>query len=434
MATEKNTSPVYGTIKNFLNRLPLNNSTPNKTTVSQAVPLIPKHKRFLTDNPMAYKNAIDAAESYVSKLEPGEIGWLHSKPYDPTLGNPQYFRLMFDLLNILQTMKMPVHARILEIGSGPGWVTEILLMMGFSVDAIEPSADLIAIAQERCSGLTTHYRHPAPPKVRFHQTTLEEIELDDRCFDAILFFDVLHHVVNEEIAFEKSFRFLKPGGCLGIAEGAWHPDFKTLEQALILEMAKFGTLENPFSAEYIDYLLTKSGFIGIERYVGVNGFFSQNQLSQPLRNFSAGPLAGSNNMIARKPDNNGHYPSCTDFNFKTDAQIKILSGGIDIAARTAFLVIDISNTGETLFDNQAAQIGHITLALRQGVPGTRLFLEAKERHLLTKTLIPGGTVGMELTYTLPPCVSLENWELDMVAEGVFWFSCRGIHSCPVPCL
>jgi len=393
------------------------------------------HKRFLTNNPVAYKNAINAAESYVSKLEDGEIGWLHSKPFDPTPGNPQYFRLMFDLLNILQTMDMPVHARILEIGSGPGWVTEILLMMGFSVDAIEPSTDLISVAQERCAALKTHYRRPAPPKVRFHQSTLEEIEFDDQCFDGILFFDVLHHVVDEEIALEKSFRFLKPGGCLGIVEGAWHPDFKALERALIAEMAKFGTLENPFSAEYIDYLLDKSGFVEIERYVGVNGFFSKNKLSQPLQNFSASPLAGSNNITARKPDNNGHlYPSCTDFSFKTDAQIKIVSGGINIATRTACLVIDFKNTGETLLDNKTAQTGHITLALRQGAPGTKSFLEAQERHVLSETLIPGATVKVELEYTLPLYASLENWELDAVSEGVFWFSGRGIKSCPIHCL
>lgn len=273
------------------------------------------------------------------------------------------------------------------------------------------------------------------PNICFHQATLEEIEFEDKRFDAILFFDVLHHVVDEEIALEKSFRFLKPGGCLGVVEGAWHPEFKALEQALIAEMAKFGTLENPFSVKYIDYLLDKSGFIEIQRYVGVNGFFSKSQLSQPLQNFSACPLAGSNNIVARKPyDKDNPYPNCTSFNYKTDAQLSLVSGGIDISTRTALLLIQLKNTGETLLSSQAEQTGHITLALRQGTPGTKSFLESKERHLLCETLIPGGAVKMELTYTLPPDVSLENWELDAVSEGVFWFSSRGIKSCPIPCL
>jgi len=390
------------------------------------------NKRFLTNNPVVYKDAILAAQSYVSKLEEGDVGWLYSKPFDPTPGNPQYFRLMFDLLNILQSMQIPAQGRILEIGSGPGWVTEILLMLGFSVDALEPSADLIKIAQERCGALGAHYHHRSAPKVRFHQTTLEEIEFEDQCFDAVLYFDVLHHVVNEEVAMEKSFRFLKSGGCLGVVEGAWHPEFKALEEGLIAEMAKFGTLENPFSAEYLDHLLGKSGFIEIQRYVGVNGFFSEKQLSRPLLDFSACPLSGSNNITARKPsDDDSLYPSCTELKFKTDVHIRVVSGGIDATTRCASLLFELTNTGVTLLDNRAARIGHITIALRQGVPETKEFLECRERHLLSETLLPGKSIQMQVTFTLPQNAMLENWMLDLVSEGVFWFSGRQVKSCPI---
>ena len=391
------------------------------------------HKRFLTDNPIAYKTAIEAAESYVSKLTDGDVGWLRSKPFDPTPGNPQYFRLMFDLINILQSMQIPVKGRILEVGSGPGWVTEILLMLGFSVESLEPSADLIKIAQERCSSLGPHYRHSAPPLVKFHQSTLEEIEFDEGSFDAILFFDVLHHVVNEEVAINKSFRFLKPSGCLGVVEGAWHPDFKGLEHALIEEMAKFGTLENPFSTEYLDYLLSKAGFLETKRFAAVNGFFSETQLTQPLQNFVACRLAGSNNVTARKPSTEDNlFPSCTNFDFKTNINWHLAGGGINASTRIAALVIHCKNTGATLLDNRTSRVGHIKVALRRGTPGTSVFLECEERHLLPEMLIPGKSIKMELFYTLPKGVELDNWVLDLVSEGVFWFSTRNIKSCPVP--
>ena len=147
------------------------------------------HRRFLTANPVAYQAAIEAAESYVSKLEEGAVAWLHCKPFDATPANAQYFRLMFDLLNMLQAMKIPPKGRILEVGSGPGWVTEILLMLGFTVDALEPSGALTAIAKERCAALSAHYRHSVNPRVTFHQATLEDVEFDDGCFDAVLFFE-----------------------------------------------------------------------------------------------------------------------------------------------------------------------------------------------------------------------------------------------------
>lgn len=395
----------------------------------------PLHKRFLTDNPVAYKTAIEAAETYVLKLADGDIGWLWSKPFDPTPGNPQYFRLMFDLINILQSMQIPVQGKILEVGSGPGWVTEILLMLGFSVDALEPSADLIKIAQQRCSSLAPHYRQSGPPLVQFHQSTLEEVEFDEARFDAILFFDVLHHVVNEEVALDKSFRFLKPGGCLGVVEGAWHPDFKALERALVAEMTKFGTLENPFSTEYLDYLLNKAGFVEVQRYAPVNGFFSANQLLQPLQNFAAGGLTGSNNVTARKPSEEEMlFPNCTNFDFKTDINWSLTGGGINTLTRTASVVIHCENVGETLLDNRTARVGHVTVALRHGIPGTAAFLECEKRYVLPEILTPGKSIKMELLYTLPAGIELDNWALDLVSEGVFWFSSRNIKSCHVPCL
>jgi len=66
--------------------------------------------------------------------------------------------------------------------------------------------------------------------------------------------------------------------------------------------------------------------------------------------------------------------------------------------------------------------------------GAELFVEAKERCPLLATMIPGSEVEMQLDFTLPQGVSLDNWELDIVAEGAFWFSSKGIHSCAVPVL
>jgi SAM-dependent methyltransferase len=394
------------------------------------------HRRFLTDNPVAYNQAVTAAESYVSKLEGGVVSWLHCKPFDATAGNPQYFRLMFDLLNILQAMQIPPGGRILEVGSGPGWVTEILLMLGFSVDALEPSGDLIAIARERCTALSTHYRHKANPPVTFHRATLEDTEFDEERFDAILFFDVLHHVVHEEVALEKCFAYLKPDGCLGIVEGAWHPDFKALEQSLIDEMAQFGTLENPFSTEYLDLLLTRFGFVEVQRHAAVNGFFSQSQLTQPLGNFAVQTLASSNNVTARKPSLTGvRYPPCTVIDRKTDVILRLLSGGIDAEKKVAIVQIRLKNSGETLLSHRTQQIGHITLALRHGKPDSPMFLECRERHALPESLIPGDEIVLKLAFTLPVTApSLENWELDLVAESCYWFSSRGIKTCHVPLL
>jgi hypothetical protein len=68
---------------------------PDCDSASTAPPLISGRpsRRFLSDNLVLYKQTIEAAESYVSKLLEGEVAWLYCKPFDPTPGNPQYFRL-----------------------------------------------------------------------------------------------------------------------------------------------------------------------------------------------------------------------------------------------------------------------------------------------------------------------------------------------------
>lgn len=42
-----------------------------------------EYKRFLTNSPVVYDHAIDAAQSYASKLDVDAHEWLYSKPFDP---------------------------------------------------------------------------------------------------------------------------------------------------------------------------------------------------------------------------------------------------------------------------------------------------------------------------------------------------------------
>ncbi len=397
-----------------------------------AAPAGPAHRRFLKDNPIAYQKAVAAAEAYVDILEQdGDKWWLYQKPFDQRNHNQQYFRLMYDVLNILQAMDIKPGGRVLEIGSGPGWVTEILLALGFAVDALEPAADMVSVARERVAAAAAHYRLPGELPMRFHQTTVEDMAFDDGEFDAILYFDSLHHIHDEHDAIAKSFRYLKPGGCLGVVEGAWHPDFKELEAGLMAEMEKYGTLENPFSVEYLDQLLDQAGFIEVQRYVGVNGFFTHSQLAQ--LHHAGNAMAGSNNVTARKPSREElQYPPCTDLQHKTDARFALQSATIAPGSRQATVQVAFTNTGDTIFSNRQARVGHVTFALRRGAPGSDGFAECKERHLLPEMMIPGKTITLQLAFTLPAGASLDGWELDAIAEGVFWFSSRGVAPCPVP--
>lgn len=249
----------------------------------------PKYKRYMSDHVRSYDMYIKAAKGYFNKT--GEDGrkYGYIKPYDPTPSNSVYYINMYNILNLLKTMEIKPFGRVLEVGCGPGWVTEIFVALGFTVDAIEPCEDFIDIARERVRSFVKHLHLDNPPEITFHSTTLEECDLFEDTYDAIIFYDSLHHVVDEEKGLDQCCRLLKPGGCLGIHEGAWIPGNHEIERAIEDEMKRYSTLENPFTAEYLDYLLKKKGFIQVDRYYQVNGLFPISMGDLSIRQAARGP-------------------------------------------------------------------------------------------------------------------------------------------------
>jgi len=249
-----------------------------------------------------YISGIKASKNYVAALSEDYRRYHFYKPYDFMPGNAAYYSLMYNLLNILQAMKIRPSGRVLEVGSGPGWCTEILVSQGFRVDAVEPSEDFIKIAEERLSSnIKHHHLEGWQGTAVFHCTTIEECTLPSESFDAVLFFDALHHIVDEEKCLSKCYQVLTSRGMLGIHEGNWSPENKELERQLDEEMQRSGCLESPFTTEYLDYLLKKIGFIQITRYHQINGLFPISQEDLTISQAAQINAMFANIVTARKP-------------------------------------------------------------------------------------------------------------------------------------
>src|SRR5262249_6161596 len=135
----------------------------------------------------------------------------------------------------------------------------------------------------------------------FHCTALEECALPESRFDAVLFHAALHHVIDEDKGLAQCFRMLKRGGILGVSEAAWLPGDRTQERALEAEMARYGTLENPFTRAYLDYLLGKHGFVEVRRFHGINGLYPEEMGHLTIAAGAQAHAATSNTLTARKP-------------------------------------------------------------------------------------------------------------------------------------
>jgi SAM-dependent methyltransferase len=96
--------------------------------------------------------------------------------------------------------------RLLEVGCGPGLMLPDLLAMGFEVQGVDVSGEMIRRARQRMAG------HPLEKRCRFDIGDVERLEFPDASFDAILCMGVLEYVPRHAPALAEMSRVLRPGG------------------------------------------------------------------------------------------------------------------------------------------------------------------------------------------------------------------------------
>jgi SAM-dependent methyltransferase len=97
-------------------------------------------------------------------------------------------------------------SRVLEVGSGTGKLTELLVRHQLIVDAVEPGPNMIAAAEQRLG---------ATDAVTFHVGRFEDVDLPESAYDA-LFSATAFHWVDPEVGWAKAASHLKPGGLLAL--------------------------------------------------------------------------------------------------------------------------------------------------------------------------------------------------------------------------
>jgi SAM-dependent methyltransferase len=389
----------------------------------------PVHKRFLSGLPGEYEAYIRAAQEYVANMG-SEALYLYRKPYDDSPGNPTYFINTYNVLNLLQAMQLPQGGTVLEVGSGGGWLTEILFCLGFKVFALEPSDDMIKVARERVAASIEHHKIQGPARVTFLCESLEECSLPDGCVDGIVFHEALHHVVDEERSLAQCYRVLKPDGVFGVTgEGAWIPGNHAAEQAYRKEMRLYGTLENPFTTDYLDFLLRAHGFCQIVRYHAVNGFFPVSQENRTLKEAAQFPAVACNHVTARKPLSDD--PTTADEGAVANATITVIEAKRDPASGQVRVKLKLVNSGDVTWLHRSMAAGTVTVSLHRGNPADPDFEDAMNRVLLPKSVLPGEELQFDAVFDLAANARPGPWTIDLVCELRYWFRARGSRTAAV---
>jgi SAM-dependent methyltransferase len=135
-----------------------------------------------------------------------------NKPFSDEQAGPMLMQV-----GAILALLPPPPARVLECGCGTGWLSQLLQKSGYRVTGTDVSPNAIDLARN-----SPMFHGVEPPQ--FVVADAEQLPFDS-LFDAVVFFDALHHAVDEQAAINAAHRALKPGGvCIASETGPGHAE------------------------------------------------------------------------------------------------------------------------------------------------------------------------------------------------------------------
>lgn len=364
-----------------------------------------------------------AAESYFADFP--DTDFLLRKPFS----SPEYPRHLFNLGVLFHWGRVAPGDTVADFGAGSCWVSHFLNLYGCRTIAIDVSTTALGLGRElfRQHAWTRWDLDP-----QFLAYDGHSIPLDDAVCDHVVVHDAFHHVPNQERILRELYRVTKEGGIVAMCEPGRHHSCTENSRR---EMEMTGVLENDIVVEELAELACSCGF----RHVSIVPLSLQGAVEVPAAHFPSF-LAGRS-LHRHWPHQartllDGHFILIHKGTFQPTsrrreglcATIRLLNGGRvhAMAGARLELPVRVRNDGEALW-----------LGEENGVPGvTRVGAHLKEadgtfvdydwyRLSLPREMRPGEEEQLILDCRAPLVPGRYVVELDMVSEGVAWFSQLG---------
>src|SRR3954447_10468983 len=356
---------------------------------------------------------------YVKQMPEGERLWLRTKPFSA----PPNFELAACLrtfAHVVDHLGLGLRAQVLDVGCGPGWMSEFLARCGYWVTGIDISEDMIEIARSRVESIERPIGDGVEePRAEFHAMRVQELPWSNR-FDAAVLYDTMHHFDDELATLKVLNRALVPGGRIYIREGARPAPGSEGEQQLIREMEHYGTLESPFAPDSLEQVVREAGFMDVRRFVEIDELLDIGDtggLIARIRDYAGYRLGrkepASNTLIAEKPIPGDQAMEDFAAELTADGPWRRSDDSLSLAVR-------VRNSGRSFWP--AGQTGRGVVTLGPYVPQPDGSRHELPRTLLPHALAPGDEVELDVVVPSAAAGDSAQIAIDCVREGIAWFS------------
>ncbi len=350
-----------------------------------------------------------------------------TKPFTP-VNRDENVRLLQAFLAVAEHLRAPQGARVLDLGGGPGWVSELLAKLGYAPVTLDLAPALLRIGRDRFQ------REHLPGRLVCGDMTA--LPFPDGAFDAVVVIDALHHVPDVATVFREAYRVLGQGGRFLLAEpGEGHSETAKSRG----EMLEHGVAEREIHVfEAVSYARA-AGFDGVALVphhvpdVTLAPEDLRQALRAPTQDWRVerdGQRLAFDDYLLRSMLAHPILVSVKGTRLLDTRAPRELRALVRPALRRTGArlhgVVEVENAGDTLWLRSAGEsAGHVRLGLQLMTPERRLLDQDFARGILREDVAPGGRAQVELDVVLPDAAAPYVVKLDLVDEHVCWFEDRG---------
>jgi SAM-dependent methyltransferase len=381
--------------------------------------------RFLAGEPRAQMRDSREAEQ-LRYAQEKENHYNFTKPFTPG-HRDQNVRLLHSFLVVAEHLRVPQGGRVLDLGGGAAWVSELLAKLGYRPFTLDLALPLLRVGRDR-------FRREHLP-ARFSCADMTALPFPERTFDAVVVIDALHHVPDVPAVFREAHRVLVQGGQFLLAEpGEGHAeseksraeltDHGVCEREIHLREAvgygqRAGFTRSRLVPHYVPTIAIDPAelprmactpserwrILQDERPASFDEYLLQSIYCHPVLVFSKGERA----LDSRLPRT-----------LKARITPTLVREGARVRG-----TVTVDNEGDTLWLRGGDEPGRVRLGLQLMTPEHHLLQLDFARAELPADVPGGQSVEVAVDLALPEAGAPYLLKLDMVDEHVCWFEDLG---------